>query len=190
MKIYLLSWDNEMVTAWERHFHNEQDVHVVKNEFARFMHEYDVKCVVSPANSFGLMDGGYDHAIIKHFGEKLKDAVQSYIISEYNGEQPVGTSFITTIPGISGKLIHTPTMRTPSRIKDPMVVYWCMRTCLLLAEKHDVNSIVIPAFGKGCGELDPEVIALMQKRAYDMVKEKPQKIDWSWVDGHTWWEEY
>ena len=54
MKIYLLSWDNEMVTAWERHFHNEQDVHVVKNEFARFMHEYDVKCVVSPANSFGL----------------------------------------------------------------------------------------------------------------------------------------
>ena len=78
MKIYLLSWDNEMVTAWERHFHNEQDV----------------------------------------------------------------------------------------------------------------NSIVIPAFGKGCGALDRVIIALMQERAYDMVKEKPQKIDWSWVDGHTWWEEY
>ena len=29
MKIYLLSWDNEMVTAWERHFHNEQDVNSI-----------------------------------------------------------------------------------------------------------------------------------------------------------------
>ena len=29
MKIYLFSWDNEMVTAWERHFHNEQDVNSI-----------------------------------------------------------------------------------------------------------------------------------------------------------------
>ena len=67
MKIYLFSWDNEMVTAWERHFHNEQDV----------------------------------------------------------------------------------------------------------------NSIVIPAFGKGCGELNPEIIALMQKRAYDMLKDLTHNEWWT-----------
>lgn len=36
--------------------------------FTDFMDTYDVECVVSPANSFGLMDGGYDLTITMWFG--------------------------------------------------------------------------------------------------------------------------
>lgn len=42
-------------------------------------------------------------------------------------------------------------MRIPSVIKDPMVIYHCMRTCLMTAMESGIDSIVIPAFGGGCG---------------------------------------
>ncbi|WP_052055348.1 macro domain-containing protein [Myxosarcina sp. GI1] len=50
--------------------------------------------MVSAGNSFGLMDDGVDLAIIRYFGIDLMDKVQEYIIREFRGEQPVGTSFI------------------------------------------------------------------------------------------------
>lgn len=40
------------------------------------------------------MDGGVDAAITQFFGKQLQKKVQKYIISNYEGEQPVGTSFI------------------------------------------------------------------------------------------------
>lgn len=40
------------------------------------------------------MDGGVDAAITQFFGMQLQKKVQKYIITNYDGEQPVGTSFI------------------------------------------------------------------------------------------------
>jgi O-acetyl-ADP-ribose deacetylase (regulator of RNase III) len=50
--------------------------------------------MVSPANSFGLMDGGIDAAITKYFGKELMQRVQARIMQEYCGEQPVGTAIM------------------------------------------------------------------------------------------------
>ena len=97
-----------------------------KNDFASFMktHEGRIDAVVSPANAYGLMDGGYDKALTDYFGNDLQLAVQKEIIKRFYGEQPVGTSFSSPIPDHSGMLlIHTPTMRSPSQIKDIMIVY-------------------------------------------------------------------
>ena len=46
----------------------------------------EVECVVSPANSYGLMDGGYDLAISDWFGWEIAEKVQAYILEHYKGE--------------------------------------------------------------------------------------------------------
>jgi len=47
--------------------------------------------MVSPANSFGLMDGGIDYYISEFFGWQLLPKVQQAVLDEWCGEQPVGT---------------------------------------------------------------------------------------------------
>ncbi|KAG8820013.1 hypothetical protein FRC17_010266 [Serendipita sp. 399] len=61
-------------------------------------------CLVSPANSFGIMDGGYDY-ILSHVlrgptGEfwTITDQVQSYLAQLYRGYLPPGSCIIVPIP--------------------------------------------------------------------------------------------
>ena len=182
MKIYLLDRNNEMIQFWRLSFSgiSRDEVEIVCDDFGHFMQTRgkEIDCVVSPANSYGLMDGGYDAAISLYFGEELVPAVQSYIREHYFCEQPVGTSFIMQIPNSPVRLIHTPTMRVPSVIRDPLVVYHCMRSTLITAMKGGVGSIVIPAFGGHCGKVPLQTIALLMRAAYDQLRNMPESMDW------------
>ncbi|WP_406033625.1 macro domain-containing protein, partial [Treponema saccharophilum] len=142
----------------------------------------DVECVVSPANSYGLMDGGYDAAITAYFGDALIPHVQEYIRTHFFCEQPVGTSFLIDIPGSAKKLIHTPTMRVPSVIREPLVVYQCTRTTLISAMQNDIKSLVIPAFGGSCGNVPPQKIALLMRGAFDQLWTMPSSMDWNYAN--------
>lgn len=177
MNIALLSDSHKMATAWFKYFANEENVDVVCDDFCAFMNKNQVECIVSPANSFGIMDGGYDMAITKWFGEKLQEKVQEYIMKKYYGEQPVGSSFIIDTPKKGIKLIHTPTMRIPERIYDTSIVYHCMRTCLITALENDVRQIVIPAFGARTGCLGCEDVAYMMWMAYKQILSN-NEISW------------
>ena len=119
MKVYLLDKNKIITDMWRAYFRDEQDVEVVCDEFENFMESHNVECIVSPVNSYGLMDGGYNLAITEYFGEELMKKVQKYIIENYYGEQPVGTSFIMKTDAKNIQMIHTPTMRIPSKIKEP-----------------------------------------------------------------------
>lgn len=159
MKIYLLDINPAVVRVWNEKFSGVDDVEVIHSDFESFMTNSNVDCVVSPGNSHGVMAGGYDLALSEYFGWDLTKRVQEYIIKNYDGQQPVGTSFIidTGTPGIN--LIHTPSMINPSRITDSNVVYECTKSTLKVAYENNVKSIVIPAFGGACGGLSPKVIA-------------------------------
>lgn len=181
MKIYLLDRNQSMVSWWKTFFKDCKDVEVVCDDFARFMDSHEIECVVSPANSYGLMDGGYDLAITDYFGDDLQNKVQKYLIDNLFGEQPVGTSIIVDI-NEKQKLIHTPSMRVPSHIKDPIVVYNCTRTCLMMAIKNNIQSIVIPAFGGACGNVAYSIIAEMMFNAYQQIKNPPKEISWKYAE--------
>lgn len=203
MNIYLLDINDKMTDAWKEVFapyfeDKENPVSIVTDDFQKFMDEhYEIDAVVSPANSYGIMDGGYDRAITEYFGSHLMKEVQKAIIDDWNGEQPVGTSISVIIRDEDGKpllaknkngkytfkgLIHTPTMRAPERIVDPRIVYQCMRTTLIEAKKCDVENIVIPAFGGATGGLPYNVIAKMMLAAYEQIFIDDHKsIDWSIV---------
>lgn len=181
MKIVLLDINNEMTEEWKRVFKGFKDVEIVCDYFHNYLNNHDVECIVSPANSYGLMDGGYDLAITRYFGKELAKTVQNKIIKEHFGEQVVGTSLIVDIPGTNKKLIHTPSMRVPSFIKDPMIVYYCMRSTLMCAIKNNVKSIIIPAFGGATGDLSPDVIAIMMSEAYKQIKNPPKELGWDYA---------
>ncbi len=182
MRIYLLDNNISTTRIWKLYFRNSHDVYVVCDDFRHFMDTTDVKCVVSPANSYGLMDGGYDLAISEWFGWNLMKKVQQYIMEHFRGEQPVGTSFIINTGVKDIKLIHTPTMRFPSSIKDPMVIYHCMRSSLLMALNNAVDSIVFPAFGGGCGAVGYQTIAEMMFQAYEQITNPPPEITWDYAN--------
>ena len=194
MQIYLLDINPEMTDAWNKYF-KCTGVNIVNKDFKTFITEHqDMEAIVSPANSFGLMDGGYDKAIIDYYGPQLMEHVQYAILNRWYGEQPVGTSMSIPIANrvyvkeIAGKkdlfhpiLIHTPTMRTPEVIEDPRIIYQCMRTTLLEAIYQEVESIVIPAFGGCTGKVDHDTVANMMFLAYNQISNCPDKITWGYA---------
>lgn len=182
MKIYIIEKDFNKFKYLKVYFGDLENVILVNNDFESFIKENKVQCVVSPANSFGLMDGGYDLALTNWYGNQLQERVQKYIIDNYYGEQPVGSSFIIETNKDNQLLIHTPTMRIPERIKDEKVIYQCMRTTLMLAKDNNIESILIPMFGGSAGGVNPQTIAKLMRLAYDQLQDKPNKIDWDYAD--------
>jgi O-acetyl-ADP-ribose deacetylase (regulator of RNase III) len=130
------------------------------------------------------MDGGYDAAITKWFGHQLQRRVQQYIIEKLHGEQIVGTSFIIDSGKDNQYLIHTPSMRTPQRIREPLVIYSCMRSCLITASENKIKSVVIPAFGGMTGGIAANIVAELMYKAYMQIKTHPSSISWDYVDEH------
>lgn len=172
LDIYLLDINPGITKAWKKEFESYNNFHIITDEFNHFMDTHkDIECVVSPANSFGYMNGGYDKAITDYFGLEVEKEVQRFIDTHLFGEQPVGTSIMVNIPKSNKKLIHTPTMRLPSSIKDEMVIYQCMRSTLICAIKGKVKSIVIPAFGGATGGVKPSIVAKYMKAAYEQIDE-------------------
>lgn len=180
MKIYILEIDKVKANVFKNVFKNE-DVEVVCDDFTSFMKKNKVECIVSPANAYGLMDGGYDLAITNWFGEQLQKRVQKYILDNFYGEQPVGSSFIIDAGKDNQKLIHTPTMRVPSKIIDTSIIYQCMRTTLITAIKSNVKSIVVPVFGGLTGGVDSLTATKLMWLGYKQVTNPNKTIDWDVV---------
>ncbi|BDD06106.1 hypothetical protein [Aureibacter tunicatorum] len=81
--IILIDLQMDLCNCWEKDFLEYSNVKVVNGYFQN-VGEYD--CIVSPANSFGLMDGGIDLVIRDVFGMSLQNRVQEKILNEYYGE--------------------------------------------------------------------------------------------------------
>lgn len=181
MEIYLIEQDYRKFKYLKAYFGLE-NVKLVNDNFKNFIKQNKIQCVVSPANSFGLMDGSYDLELTEWYGNQLQERVQQYIIDNYYGEQPVGTSFIIETNKDNQLLIHTPTMRTPEEIVDARIIYQCMRTTLIVAKKNNIKSILIPMFGAHVGKVKPQIVAKMMWNAYTQINNPPKKIDWDYVE--------
>lgn len=75
MRIQLAYRDEPLGQAWRDHFGNDVNVEIVGCDITT------LKCdaIVSPANSFGFMDGGVDLALSARFGWSLQDRVRALI---------------------------------------------------------------------------------------------------------------
>lgn len=171
LKIYIVEYIKETADVFKNMFKPYKNVIVINDDLKHFFnnHRDEIDCLVSPANSYGHMDGGFDARLSDILGWDFQLRVQRYIKEHFNSCQPVGTSFIisTTIPGV--KLIHTPTMKYPSRILDDSIIETCMHSTLKCALDNDIKCIVIPVFGGSCGGLSPEVTSERMLDAYEKL---------------------
>ena len=112
--------------AFRQHFAGFSLVRVFDGPFQNVP---DFDCVVSAGNSFGLMDGGIDLALVQFFGPPLEIAVQKMIGRDYLGEQPVGTCAIVPTGNTRHPFVaHAPTMRVPMTISRTDHVYLALYT--------------------------------------------------------------
>ena len=97
IQIHLIDINQNMTNIWKKFFKNIPNVHIHNTDLHTFLNQnQNIEAIVSPANSFGLMDGGYDKAIVDYYGLNIVQKVKQYILKNYFGEQPVGTAF--TVP--------------------------------------------------------------------------------------------
>ena len=172
LKIHLCDMSRDVVDAWLVEFKNIQNIVVSCGN----IFEHDAVAIVSPANSFGFMDGGIDLVYSRFFGWELEERLMKLIADQYFGELTVGQAVIiltnhNTIPF----LISAPTMRVPSIISNTLNVYLAFRAVLIAVQKHNlennqqINSILVPGLGTGIGGVLPERAARQMRLAYSAI---------------------
>ena len=181
MKLILVAPDSLLCAAFQQHFNHLPNVEIVNNYF-EWLPDFD--CMVSPANSFGMMDGGIDAAIIRFFGTSLMARVQQRILEDYLGEQPVGTSMIVETGHHKHPfLAHTPTMRVPMIIAGTDIPYIAMWAMLLAVRHHNqhakqkINTIACPGLGTGIGRVPYTEAARQMALAYDHFLYPPKHLN-------------
>ncbi|MEH2300361.1 MAG: macro domain-containing protein [Nostoc sp.] len=181
MKLILVAPDSLLCAAFQQHFNYLPNVEIV-NDYFEWLPDFD--CMVSPANSFGMMDGGIDAAIIRFFGTSLMARVQQRILEDYLGEQPVGTSMIVETGDHKHPfLAHTPTMRVPMIIAGTDIPYIAMWAMLLAVRHHNqrakqiINTIACPGLGTGIGRVPYTEAARQMALAYDHFLYPPKHLN-------------
>lgn len=117
--------------------------------------ELKADAIVSPANSFGYMDGGIDLAY-RNLWPTIQDQVQTEIKKLPFGELLVGQAISVPIKQESNfrMLISAPTMRIPQRI--PVAnIYLATRAAVHLAKQTGIETMVFPGMGTGAGAVEP-----------------------------------
>ncbi len=170
MKIIFFDRNEAMVNAWRNRFQGVPNIEYFLGDFKDIKTGSKSTSIISPANSFGVMNGGIDLAYSEHFGWNLQEEVQKRIKNEYDGELLVGQSFITEtknedIPYI----IIAPTMRLPMNVHESPNAYLTMKTILRTALKNNLDYVLICGLCTGAGYMSFERCANQMYKAYDEV---------------------
>jgi O-acetyl-ADP-ribose deacetylase (regulator of RNase III) len=137
--------------------------------------------IVSPANSFGIMDGGLDGKIRDYFGVEIENKVRNKINSEYFGELPVGNAIITITEHRTYKyLITSPTMRVPENVMNSFNAFLSMRAILInCILNSDIRTVSIPGLCALSGSMPFIIVARQMRVAYDkIVLNKTKYFHW------------
>jgi O-acetyl-ADP-ribose deacetylase (regulator of RNase III) len=176
MYLILCDISKPLCIHWQHYFHAEPDVSIINSPFEEVA---SYQAIVSPANSFGLMDGGFDQALIDYFGTELMYKVQQYIINNYFGEQPVGTAFaMHTDNPTHPYLIHAPTMRVSMNISQTDNVYNAMRAIISTAINSNFDSVLCPGLGTLTGQVPYEQAAKQMYLGYKSIINSIKEINW------------
>lgn len=167
IELHLCALDHAMAREWTSQFGSQPGVHIHEGDIL----ERKADAILSPANSFGFMDGGIDLAYSHFFGWELQDRLQELLRRDYAGELPVGGAVVVpTQHNAIPFLVSAPTMRVPDNISETVNVYLAFRAALLAtkASKH-IRSLLSPALGTGVGAMPIERAARQMYAAYAEV---------------------
>jgi O-acetyl-ADP-ribose deacetylase (regulator of RNase III) len=163
--------DADVVSAWEKYFKGIGNVRISHGD----IFDISADAIVSPANSFGYMDGGIDLVYLRRFGWELQTRLQAHLKDEHNGELPVGQAtivetFDTTIP----YLISAPTMRVPMNVSNSINAYLAFRAAIQAVKQHNreaagatIRTILCPGLCTAIGRMPPDLSARQMATAFE-----------------------
>ncbi len=176
-KLYLIDQSARLVNEWKNAFSVFPGVEVLGGDY--FQRQADA--IVSPANSFGIMDGGVDLAIRDQLGYMVQNQLQKVIIERHHGELPVGCAEIIETNDSRWKyMIAAPTMRVPESVSLTINAFLAFRAILVAVtnfnkrhEKREIDSLVCCGLGTGVGGMLASKCATQMRIAYKTMLEPP-----------------
>jgi O-acetyl-ADP-ribose deacetylase (regulator of RNase III) len=196
MEIVLTAVSKDLTDAWKKFCGDLPGVSVYHGSI------FDVQCdaVVSPANSFGFMDGGIDLLYSDRLGWQVQERLQKLIRTKHHGELLVGSAEIVETDSESiPYLIAAPTMRVPMILKETVHPYLAARAVLLLI-KHGrfedgylageklsdvIQTLAFPGLGTGIGQVSVNVCAHQVRTAIEEVLLEQSEFPRSWSDAQA-----
>jgi O-acetyl-ADP-ribose deacetylase (regulator of RNase III) len=171
MKLILCDQNPEVTAAWRKYFGTDPDVQVSDGDI--FQHRADA--IVSPANSFGFLDGGIDLAYSRHFGWEMSERLRETIRDAWSGEIPVGqAAVVATGSADIPWLVSAPTMRVPSNVADTVNAWLAFRAALIAVRQHesaaDIETLLCPGLGTAVGRMPAERCARQMYAAWFSIQ--------------------
>ena len=207
----ITAFNEALANQWPSHASNPRvKITTLNSSLKTVPSSTKFQLVVSPANSYGRLDGAFDDAISRAFClphhpyHTLTEASQQVLYQRWRGFAPPGSCTLVPFPHeLVGKndwgckwIAICPTMRIPTNATwDREVVYECIWSLLCQVEGWNrerevdrIDSILITPLATGCGRVSKErwaaqfVLAL--KHFVDAL-ERPERwsqLDWREID--------
>ncbi|EAY27975.1 macro domain-containing protein [Microscilla marina] len=187
--IILTSVEPGLAYAWEQICGDLKNVEIVQGSILNV----NCEAVVSPANSFGFMDGGIDALYTRYFGEQLQERLQQLIREKHHGELLVGSAAIAPTQNQQiPYLIAAPTMRVPMVLNNSVNPYLAARAVLLLILNGSfpdgqpiadvVKRMAFPGLGTGVGQVSFSTCSAQVRQAIEEVCFDRGQFPESWVE--------
>ena len=172
--VLLRDRNHALVEAWRRSFSDAEHVQVSQGDIF-----FGVKAdaIVSPANSFGFMDGGIDLVYSERFGMGLEASLRRMLAEQHGGELPVGSAvLVQTGASDIPWMVSAPTMRVPGPVPNTLNAFLAFRAALRVVVSHNENasgarigSVLCPGLASAIGGMPPGRCARQMRVAYDAV---------------------
>jgi O-acetyl-ADP-ribose deacetylase (regulator of RNase III) len=160
--------DGDICHAWRTRFRDRR----VAVEHGDFF-DIEADAYVSPANSHGIMDGGFDLLLRIRFPGV--DVVVQREIDRLGGLLPVGNAIVVETGDYDVPyLVCAPTMVVPTVIAGTNNVYRAMLGLLRAVNQFNldfedpIQTLAIPGLGTGVGKMSPSSAAEQMHEAYQM----------------------
>lgn len=190
MKIVLAATESRLADAWEKAFAGVGEVSVHRGSI------FDVACdaVVSPANSFGFMDGGIDALYVDRFGVEVQTRLRRLILDRHHGELLIGNAEVVETGDLAQPfLIAAPTMRVPMVLRPETVNPYLATRAVLLLARHGtlptgeplsdrLRTIAFPGMGTGVGRVPAELCARQMRAAVGDILLDGYRMPKSWSE--------
>jgi O-acetyl-ADP-ribose deacetylase (regulator of RNase III) len=178
LAVYLCDTNAEVVKAWQAFFGRGAKVTISQADVL----SQQVSVLVSPCNSFGIMEDGVALALHKATDSKLEARFRKLLQDKHAGELPVGQAEIMTT-GIAQpeRVIFAPTVRVPQRMNAANVnAFLSTRAAFRMLGQYmrqeneekggsQIESVAFVGMGTGGGRMSPATAAFQMYEAYCQI---------------------
>ncbi|KAJ5577392.1 uncharacterized protein N7459_006356 [Penicillium hispanicum] len=205
---FISAFDDALKTHWVDFACDKVKITTVNARLNSLPTSTTFDLIVSPANSYGRLDGAFDHAISKTFSppndyHALTRAAQRVLYDQWRGFAPPGSSTLVEFPdGLKPNprgcrwVALCPTMREPQNVNwNREVVYECVWSLLCQVEGHNrrnpqhrIQRILMTPLAAGVGRVSKErwsAQTVMALKHFVAAVEQPEQwssLEWDRIE--------